>query len=558
MRALSAAALACAVITTGGVSAGAAPTTTPPAAPPTTAVEAPPEATARQAPTTTPAPTAEPGGAGESTPAESSGPAPQQPSGEQVLAAEEAPPSAAASAGMAAPQRADGRPSAEVTGTATRGGAAPDLGRALALENTPTQELPPLPAGRTARAPREALPEGFTAADAERSERIALALQTMSSGCQTYWPSPHLVCGAIRDRYNAMGAQFSWLGLPNSPEYTNPDGVGKRSQFANGSIYWHPSTGAHPVTILYMTKWSQLGWEGGWLGYPTAGETSYGPLGSKQEFQGAGLFWSQPTGVYAVGGAIRAKYDTVGGAGGYLGYPITDEVVLPDGVGRMNRFQQGVIYWHPTYGAHPITGIILASWEFNGYETGVLGYPASDQYENNGFPEQIFANHVMDVEQGLGVPSAPSGPAARNSSGQIEFYSGDAYRDSNNIVGIFGARRAADGLDTRLISTDWSLKESFILSKTAYGWNTKMDCTGYFYNAETKRFLSQDRGDRHKNLPINYRYHLSQSGHDDNTDYQVMMGCSFPNNTLKRAGNGTLAYGITLAHYTMAYIFRIR
>lgn len=85
-----------------------------------------------------------------------------------------------------------------------------------------------------------------------------------------------------------------------------------------------------------------------------------------------------------------------------------------------------------------------------------------------------------------------------------------------------------------------------------------MDCTGYFYNAETKRFLSQDRGDRHKNLPINYRYHLSQSGHDDNTDYQVMMGCSFPNNTLKRAGNGTLAYGITLAHYTMAYIFRIR
>lgn len=353
-----------------------------------------------------------------------------------------------------------------------------------------------------------------------------------------------------------MGGPGSWLSWPNSSEYTNPDGAGKRSQFLNGSIYWHPTTGAHPVSILYMTKWDQFGWEGGWLGYPTAAEVGHGPLGSQQEFQGAGLFWSQPAGAYAVGGAIRAKYDSTGGPGGFLGYPVTDEIVLPDGIGRMNRFQQGVIYWHPAHGAHQITGIILAAWEFSGYETGVLGYPTSDEHENEGFPEQIFENHVVTLENGLTLSSSPAEPMARNSFGQIEFYSGDEYLDTTNIVGTYGARRALG--DTRLLTTHWSIKPSFINSKAAYGTHTTKDCTGYFYNAETKRYLFIDRSDRHKNLPITYLYHISQSGHDDNTDYQTMSACSFPNKTVRRNGNGTLAYGITLAHYTMAYTFRIR
>lgn len=113
-------------------------------------------------------------------------------------------------------------------------------------------------------------------------------------------------------------------------------------------------------------------------------------------------------------------------------------------------------------------------------------------------------------------------------------------------------------MDTRLLSTDWSLSDTYINTKAAYGLNTTKDCVGYFFNAETGRYLSQDRSEGHKNLPIWYRYHLSQSGHDDNTDYQMMMGCRFENKTRQRAGNGTLAYGITIAEYYMTYIFRIR
>lgn len=302
------------------------------------------------------------------------------------------------------------------------------------------------------------------------------------------------------------------------------------------------------------------GYEGGWLGYPKTDEIVHADgVGRHQEFQGGAIYVAFQNAIGStITGAIRDKWNTVGAEtpGSLLGYPTSDEIKLPDGQGRMNRFERGVIYWHPTYGAWPVTGSILDSWQFSGYEAGPMGYPSGDQYDRNGTPEQVFQNHVVTVERDYAQPQAPAGAAMR-SAGQIEFYSGDAYRHPTSR-GTFGARRAADGMDTRLLSTDWSLSDTYINTKAAYGLSTKKDCIGYFFNAETGRFLSLDRSDKRKNLPITYRYHLAQSGHDDNTDYQMMMGCSFENKTRQRAGNGTLAYGITIAEYYMTYIFRIR
>ncbi|CAM4528169.1 hypothetical protein NONI108955_44485 [Nocardia ninae] len=113
-------------------------------------------------------------------------------------------------------------------------------------------------------------------------------------------------------------------------------------------------------------------------------------------------------------------------------------------------------------------------------------------------------------------------------------------------------------MDTRLLTLDWSLSEAYILTKAAYGLNTKKDCVAYSFAPSTGRFLFKDSSERHKNLSITYRYHLAPTGHDDNKDYQMMMGCSFENKTRQKAGNGTLAYGITIAEYYMTYIFRIR
>ncbi|NKV33005.1 hypothetical protein GS921_25290 [Rhodococcus hoagii] len=274
----------------------------------------------------------------------------------------------------------------------------------------PADQLPALPAGTAARMQRTALPEGISPEDAELAERMAMVV---TAGCQFYLPSPHAVCGAIRDKYNAMGGTASWLGYPTSPEYQNPGNTGARSEFVNGSIYWSAGTGAHPITLLFMTKWSQHGWEAGWMGYPTSDEISNGDnIGSRQEFQtaNAAIYWhnSLPDpGLAVIGGAIRDKWGQVGWEtpGGLLGYPTTDEIILPDGQGRMNRFQRGVIYWHPNLGAQPIVGQILDRWSAMGYETSTLGYPTSGELVNaDGLGRrQLFQNGVIYWQDRFGA-----------------------------------------------------------------------------------------------------------------------------------------------------------
>ena len=100
---------------------------------------------------------------------------------------------------------------------------------------------------------------------------------------------------AIDEKYNSLGGPAGWLGQPASTENIAPDGVGHYRHYANGSIYWHPATGAHEAHGAIRGLWSSMGWE-------------------------------------------RS----------FLGYPATDESTTPDGVGRYNHFQGGSIYWTPS------------------------------------------------------------------------------------------------------------------------------------------------------------------------------------------------------------------
>lgn len=101
-----------------------------------------------------------------------------------------------------------------------------------------------------------------------------LDAQTMvpaAAHCKTFLFSPHQVCGAILERYEALGGLLSWLMHPIEPMHLNPDGQGYRQRFQNGFIYWHPATGAHAVTVRNANVWERNGWE---QGKGLAGETS--------------------------------------------------------------------------------------------------------------------------------------------------------------------------------------------------------------------------------------------------------------------------------------------
>lgn len=263
-------------------------------------------------------------------------------------------------------------------------GETPKLEQEWRATDSPNRQVTP----GEMRSDREEIPAGFTKADANKAETMEAtlaggdgAIRAMAApGCQVYWPAPYEVCGEIRNKYNALGGPNSFLLFPMTNEITNPDGVGKRTEFQNGPIYWSPQGGAHPVVNHFLAAWARHGYENSYIGYPTTDEiTNPDGVGRRQHFTGSTIYWHLNE-AYSVGGAIADKWDTLGAEQGLLGYPTSDERVLPDGQGRMNRFQNGVIYWHPSTGAHQVTGPILLVWAAAGHERSQFGYPTGAEY----------------------------------------------------------------------------------------------------------------------------------------------------------------------------------
>ncbi len=181
-------------------------------------------------------------------------------------------------------------------------------------------------------------------------------------------------------KYWALGGASGWLGTHTTSIRKCPDGVGEFQHYVNGSIYYHPSTGAYEVHGLIRSRWASLGWERSFLGYPKTDETATPDgIGRFNHFQGGSIYWSPSTGAWEVHGAIRNKYASLGWERSFLRYPLTNETTCPDGVGRFNHFQGGSIYWSPSTGAHEVHGAIRAHWASMGWEKSVLGYPISDE-----------------------------------------------------------------------------------------------------------------------------------------------------------------------------------
>ena len=263
------------------------------------------------------------------------------------------------------------------------------------------------------------LPEGVDKADADQSE-VAIAkeraqpqtrsLRAAAAQCKTFWLTPHRVCGSILTRYEALGGMTSWLLLPIEGQKTNPDGQGTRQRFAGGFIYSHPTTGTHAVANHTANVWQRHGWEAGWLGYPLGGEvpvegstTIDGETnGWMQRFQGGRIYRApilEGFQIASINGVILDKWLELGGPNSELGFPMADEAKTADGVGRFSTFQNGVIYWHPSTGAHPVQEPVLSEWARSGYEVGEYGYPLADATVEGDILSQQFQYGVVEAEK---------------------------------------------------------------------------------------------------------------------------------------------------------------
>jgi len=100
----------------------------------------------------------------------------------------------------------------------------------------------------------------------------------------------------ISQKYASLGGATGFFGKPTIPETTAPDGVGRFRHYEHGSIYFHPSTAAHEVHGLIRQRWAQLGWEKSYLGYPMTDEMDlYDGSGRVSKFQGGELVWRSAT-----------------------------------------------------------------------------------------------------------------------------------------------------------------------------------------------------------------------------------------------------------------------
>jgi len=126
-------------------------------------------------------------------------------------------------------------------------------------------------------------------------------------------------CYNIAQKYENYTGADGVLGNATSAETTTPDGVGHFRHFQGGSIYWTPTTCAQEIHGAIVQRWAATGWE-------------TGPLG----------------------------------------YPLTDQNVTADGIGRYNQFQHGSIYWTPLTDAHEVHGAIRDKWLSLGAEAGAL------------------------------------------------------------------------------------------------------------------------------------------------------------------------------------------
>ena len=149
-----------------------------------------------------------------------------------------------------------------------------------------------------------------------------------------------------------------------------------------------------------LEKWAATGWEVGPLSYPTSDEqgTTDG-VGKFNRFFFGSIDWMLTLGAHEVHGAIHDKYASLGFERSVLGYPTTDEIAKPDGVGKFNRFQSGSIYWTPSLGAHEVHGPIHS--KYLGWEEGFLGYPTTDEFDGgNRFRVSRFQNGQMNFKPG--------------------------------------------------------------------------------------------------------------------------------------------------------------
>lgn len=229
---------------------------------------------------------------------------------------------------------------------------------------------------------------GFPVTDEYDVPGVPGARESDFQAGRVYWDSArgaHTIYGGILADYLYWGGAAS-LGLPASDEKDVAGRAGARmNDLATGwKIYWHANTGAHLVAGDIQTKHEELGGAAGFCGLP-ASEATAVPTGWAQVFENAMLTKGAAGPAYLTYGGILAKYRELSGPLGPLGVAVTDEFSPPGHADtRESDFVGGRIFWSEATGTLFIYGGIAVRYGQLGGAGGALGVPVSNEHDVSG------------------------------------------------------------------------------------------------------------------------------------------------------------------------------
>ncbi|MCW2601371.1 MAG: hypothetical protein JWM02_3200 [Frankiales bacterium] len=155
----------------------------------------------------------------------------------------------------------------------------------------------------------------------------------------------HAVLGRVYDRYRASGGARGALGVPTGAQ-TALGSAASRQSFVGGQIVYSSRTGAHALRQPLLARWLKDGGVRSREGLPIAERS-----GAGQQYVGGGLYTTS-SGVHLVPGAIRDRYEAMGGPSSTLGLPAS-EAILVAGT-RLVRFDLGTLVELTVAGRHTV------------------------------------------------------------------------------------------------------------------------------------------------------------------------------------------------------------
>jgi uncharacterized protein with LGFP repeats len=201
-----------------------------------------------------------------------------------------------------------------------------------------------------------------------------------------YWSSAtgsQAMTNFVRNRFAAAGGVRGPLGYPTTDRVGGLTDGGWIQLFQHGAITDSPQTTTQVVQGIRYSTWKANGREGGVLGYPTGGRVDLGGGAWIQLFQNGAITDSSQTATQVVWGIRYDVWEFNGRETGVLGYPTTGRVALPNHA-WIQLFHNGAIVDSLDTYTQVVWGKRYDIWKANGRETGVLGFPTGGRVALSG------------------------------------------------------------------------------------------------------------------------------------------------------------------------------